>query len=116
MKEFNEVFLHVNIFYMKKIYFVFVFLLVGAGCISGSDGSPSDKMLSCKQDSDCVYADNSVCPYASKANVIAINEKYRDDYLAQTEREEGQTCLTSTIMLVGNPECVQKVCTLPEEF
>lgn len=107
---------------MAKLHhtlFVSAFLLVGAGCANvptePSTLVPTDEERACERDTDCVYADNSVCPFTSLENIVAVNKTHADAFRARhTESNEGILCIEIYVAPDENPKCVNRLCTLPD--
>ncbi|MEK6921478.1 MAG: hypothetical protein AABX82_06335 [Nanoarchaeota archaeon] len=115
----------------KKIIFVLVVLLVSCfiifvslnlkdigeytetdnGVIITDIENPLETMQKCSDDDDCIYADNSCCPYTDPENIVAINKAYKQYY-----KDIGETCAENVVCPEirvephGSPECVNNKC------
>ncbi|EKD33273.1 MAG: hypothetical protein ACD_76C00055G0005 [uncultured bacterium] len=73
-------------------------------------------MKVCQSDSDCVYADRSVCPFTEHKNIDAINKKYVEEYMAAQPDTTGIFCIELYASYEQNPKCIQNTCRTPNEF
>jgi hypothetical protein len=70
-------------------------------------------MQECTVDADCVYADNSCCPFTDSDNIVAINEAYEESYKEMAGKcSENIVCSEIYVRPVGNPKCVNNVCVV----
>ncbi|KKW36630.1 MAG: hypothetical protein UY82_C0017G0006 [Candidatus Uhrbacteria bacterium GW2011_GWC2_53_7] len=79
-----------------------------------SELEPTDEERACLQDEDCVYADNSICPFTNAENVIAINKNASKSFRARRPDVPKDTlCIELFAEPEGKPQCVRGLCTVP---
>lgn len=83
-------------------------------CDLGSSPSEStNEERACERDEDCVYADNSTCPFTSLKNIVAINKAQTGAFSARrSEPPEGTLCIELYAVPEGEPACVRNLCTV----
>ena len=75
---------------------------------------PNGEERACQRDEDCVYADNSTCPFTNAENVVAINKNASESF--QKRRPPvpyGTLCIEIFAEPEGQPQCVSGLCTVP---
>jgi len=121
---------------MKKFLLVLIIIpLIGVGCVASSENqTPFDQQVAddvpatpepkdltledmqvCEQDSDCVYADRSICPFTDRDNIVAINKNSFDLYMAE-KTTPPVYCVTVDESFDSDPKCIQNKCSTPNEF
>jgi len=85
--------------------------LLLSACTTQQLPSTLSELQSCEIDDDCVYTDNSCCPWTESSNIVAINQKYSDSYaLAGQICFEDVACQENTLEIIDNPTCNQGKC------
>lgn len=81
--------------------------------LGSSPFEPTDEERACERDEDCVYADNSTCPFTSLKNIVAINKTQVGAFSARRiEPPEGTLCIELYAVPEGEPVCVSNLCTV----
>ena len=98
---------------MKKYLIGLIALcaLLLSACTTQQLPSTLGELQSCEIGDDCVYVDNSCCPWTEFSNVVAINQKYADAYaLAGSVCFDDVACQENRIEIIDNPTCNQGKC------
>ena len=75
---------------------------------------PTDEERACRRDEDCVYADNSICPFTNVGNVVSINKNAYESFRARRPDVSKDTlCIENFAEPEGDPQCVSSLCTVP---
>ncbi len=76
-------------------------------------GAIPETWFACEFDADCVYTDNSMCPWQSMDTVQAINKNYKDAFEALRVLPPGnEACTERAVVPTHDPKCINNVCTI----
>jgi len=69
-------------------------------------------MQVCTIDEDCIYVDNSCCPFTDGDNIVTINEAYKEQYRALGEScPEDLVCQENSVEPASDAKCLNNKCT-----
>lgn len=91
-----------------------VILIIGLKSPSVEIQSSSlEEMQTCESDEDCIYADNTCCPFTQLENVMTINREFKEEYKLMGEKCLGEMSCFDILLGFDNDalKCINNMCT-----